>query len=145
LAREPASKQIKLGKSGQTADFICTTTLKVPVEPLPSQKAAITTILHRLPQPGRFADASRREQYVIVHLFPKLFCGSRDCYVAKKCLPQKAPPIPRLHINIPVDFWKNKPENYWKSLVEWLQLPGITSHFSPSTALKSLIPTAAWP
>jgi hypothetical protein len=58
---------------------------------------------------------------------------------------ESPPPIPRLHINIPVDFWKNKPENYWKSLVEWLQLPGITPHFSPSMALKALIPTAAWP
>jgi hypothetical protein len=75
LAREPASKRIKLDKLGQTADFICTTALIVPVEPLPSQKAAITTILHRLPRPGRFF-ASRQEWYIIVHLFPKLFCSS---------------------------------------------------------------------
>jgi hypothetical protein len=52
-ACKPASKRIKLGKPGQTADFICTTALIVPVEPLPSQKAAIRTILQ---------DASRRFQ-----------------------------------------------------------------------------------
>jgi hypothetical protein len=51
-ACEPASKRIKVGKSGQTADFICTTALIVPVEPLPSQKAVITTILHCLPRPA---------------------------------------------------------------------------------------------
>jgi hypothetical protein len=48
-ARKRASKRIKRGKSGQTAYFIYTTALTVPVEPLPSQKAAITTILHCLP------------------------------------------------------------------------------------------------
>jgi hypothetical protein len=79
--------------------------------------------------------------------FQSYFAAPHDCCVTKKCLHQKAiTPTLRLHIDISVDFWKNKPDNYyWKSLVEWLQLPGVTPHFSPSMALKALTPTAAWP
>jgi hypothetical protein len=47
--QQPASKRIKLGKTAMKADFICAGPLIPPVEPLPSGKAAITTILHHLP------------------------------------------------------------------------------------------------
>jgi hypothetical protein len=146
LAPKPASKRIKLGKSGQTADFICTTALIVPVEPLPSQKAAITTILHRLPQPGRFLTLPDTNGTLSYICFQNYFAAPHDRCVTKKCVHQKAtPPISRLHIDISVDFWKTKPETYWKLLVDWLQLPGVTPHFSPSMALKALTPSAAWP
>jgi hypothetical protein len=145
-AREPASKRLKLGKSGQTADFICQTALIVPVEPLPSQKAAITTILHRLPRPGRFPTLPNENGTSSYICFQSCFAAPHDRCVTKKCVHQQArPPTSRLHIDISVDFWKNKPETYWKKLVEWLQLPGVTPHFSPSAAFKALTPTAAWP
>jgi hypothetical protein len=93
LAREPASKWIKLGKSGQTADFICTTALIVPVETLPSQKAAFTTILHRLPRPGRFLVILDENGTLSYICFQSCFAAPHDCCVTKKCLHQKAVPL----------------------------------------------------
>jgi hypothetical protein len=78
--------------------------------------------------------------------FQSCFAAICDGCVTKKWLQQKAtPPTLRPHINISIDFWKHKPELYWKLLVEWFQLPGVTPHFSPSAALKALTPTATWP
>jgi hypothetical protein len=77
-AREPASKRIKLGRLGQTADFICTTALIVPVEPLPSQKAAIATILHRLPRPGCFPTLPDENGTLSYICFQSCFAAPRD-------------------------------------------------------------------
>jgi hypothetical protein len=116
---KPASKRIKLGKSGKSADFICTTTLIVPVGPLLSQKAVITTILHRLLQPGCFLTLPDENGTLSYICFQSCFAAPHDHCVTKKCVHQKAtPPILCLHIDISVDFWKRKPETYWTSLVE---------------------------
>ena len=146
-AHEPASKHVKLGKSGQQqADFICKTALIVPVQPLPSQKAAITSVLHRLPRPGRFPTLTDDHGTLSYICFKSCFAAPHDRCVTKKCLHNKMTPLtPRLHIDLSVEPWKTKPELYWKSLVEWLLLPGVAPHFSPSAALKALTPTAAWP
>ena len=145
-AREPSSKRIKLGKSGQQADFICTTALIVPVEPLPGQKAAISTIVQHLPRPGRFPTLPDENGTLSYICFQSCFAAPHDRCVTKKCMHQKtATPTARLHIDISSDFWRKKPESYWKSLVDWLKLPGVTQHFSPSVALKALTPTANWP
>jgi hypothetical protein len=142
----PASKRVKLGRTASKADFLCTGPLILPVEPLPSGKAAITTILHRLPRQGRFPllpDANGMLSYIC---FKSCFPAPHDRCITKTCMHLKAtPPVPRLHIDLSVDFWKKKPESYWLPLVEWLLLPGVLSHFRPSSALKGLTPSTAWP
>jgi hypothetical protein len=142
---EPASKRTKLAKSARTADFLCTGPLIIPVEPLPGGKAAITTILHRLPRQGRFpllSDAHGTSSYIC---FKSCFPAPHDRCVTKTCIHQKTtPPVPRLHVDLSVDYWKSKPEIYWNPLVQWLQLPGVQSHFRPSAELKALTPTASW-
>jgi hypothetical protein len=144
-SHEPASKRVKLARSARPADFFCTGPLILPVEPLPGGKAAITTILHRLPRQGRFPmlpDANGTSSYIC---FKSCFPAPHDRCVTKTCIHHKTtPPAARLHIDLSVAHWKSKPEPYWTPLVEWLQLPGVKSHFRPSPELKALTPTTAW-
>jgi hypothetical protein len=144
-SQEPANKRLKLAKPARPADFICAAPLILPVKPLPGGMAAITTILHRLPRQGCFPllpDANGTLSYIC---FKSCFPAPHDRCVTKTCIHQKTtPPAPHLHINLSVNYWKTKPELYWHPLVEWLQLPGVLSHFSPSPQLKALTPSTPW-
>jgi hypothetical protein len=144
-SHEPATKRLKLARPARNADFVCSGPVIIPVEPLPGGKAAITTILHRLPRQGRFPllpDANGTSSYIC---FKSCFPAPHDRCVTAKCINQKStPPAPRLHIDLSADYWKTKPEAYWSPLVEWLQLPGVLSHFRPSRELKALTPSASW-
>jgi hypothetical protein len=144
-SQEPANKRLKLAKPAKQADFFCAGPLILPVEPLPGSKAAITTILHRLPRQGRFPllpDANGTLSYIC---FKSCFLAPHDRCITKTCIHQKSnPPASRLHIDLSLDYWKTKPEIYWHPMVEWLQLPGVLSHFRPSPGLKALTPSTTW-
>ena len=140
-----ALKRQKLGKAKKPANFFCQLNLLEAIEPLPAQKAAITTILHRLPTKARFPllpDSNGTLSYICFKsCFPPPHdrCNTEDCRHTKS-----NPPVERLHIDLSVARWKNQPEAYWKPVVDWLLLPGVAKHFVPSVAFKSMTPATAW-
>jgi hypothetical protein len=49
-----------------------------------------------------------------------------------------------LHIDLSTGPWRSKPEAYWKTVVDFLQIPGVDAILKPPAAFKQLTPNAAW-
>jgi hypothetical protein len=53
-------------------------------------------------------------------------------------------PTPFLHVDLSLPFFANQPEKHWDAVVQWLQLPGVSTAVHPSRFLKSKTPSTTW-
>jgi hypothetical protein len=51
----------------------------------------------------------------------------------------------QLHIDLHTKPWCSQPENSWKSVADFLLLPGVDAVIKPTAAFKQLTLTAPWP
>jgi hypothetical protein len=146
--RDAGAKRVKLKdsrKAQQGADFISTSHLLEAVVPMAKEKAAITTIIARLPRGQRFPlvkDSTGTLQYICFH---SAFPPPHNRCITGKCKNHKvSPPVSRVHVDLSIEPWQSKPESFWEPVVAFLKEASVAVHFRPSAPLMALTPSTAW-
>ena len=143
----PEKKRAKLGdKTTKVPDYISGAPLMEAVLAIPKNTRSVTMMLVRqISAPISFPRLPTTTGTFQTICLNSAFPSPQNCCVLRLCGNKKvSPPVPRLHINLSKDAWKNKPEAYWAPVVEFLQSPMVTPHVRPSAALKKLTPSAKW-
>jgi hypothetical protein len=144
---EPDKKRAKLGdKITKVPDYISGAPLMEAVLAIPKNTRSVTMMLvRRISAPISFPRLPTNTGTFQTICLNSAFPSPQNCCVLRLCGNKKVnPPVPRLHIDLSKDVWKNKPETYWAPVVEFLQSPMVTPHLRPSAALKKLTPSTKW-
>jgi hypothetical protein len=143
----PEKKRAKLGdKITKVPDYISGAPLMEAVLAIPKNTRSVTMMLvRRISAPISFPRLPTTTGTFQTICLNSAFPSPQNCCVLRLCGNKKvSPPVPRLHIDLSKDAWKNKPEAYWAPVVEFLQSPMVTPHLRPSAALKKLTPSTKW-
>ena len=52
--------------------------------------------------------------------------------------------LPRLHVDLALPQWKEKPSEFWTPVVEFLKNPAVAPYVGPSQAFKELFTEETW-
>jgi hypothetical protein len=131
------------------APFIASQGMLELAAPLPPGERLMTYIFSALPehtgrQYPKMMDNDGKADCLIcfrsAFWSPHNTCQLETCITARR----RQRDNQRLHIDLPQEPWRSKPEIYWKPVVAWLQHPGVDLIVKPTAAFKSLTPSAKW-
>jgi hypothetical protein len=127
-------------------DFINATPLLVPTIPFNNHTPVSTQLFDRLPKGvlyPKLPSLTGTSQSNIC--FRSAFAPPHNCCKTSLCRERRQPKPYRLHLDLHLPEWANKPESYWAPLVSFLLDPLVSAVVQPSPAFRRATPSTNWP
>jgi hypothetical protein len=126
-------------------DFINVTPLLVPTTPFNNHTPVSTQLFDRLPKGVLYPKLPSLTGTSLSNIcFRSAFAPPHNCCKTSLCRERRQPKPYRLHLDLSLPEWKNKPESYWTPLITFLQDPLVSAVVQPSPAFRRLTPSTSW-
>jgi hypothetical protein len=150
---EPRQPAVKRTREVPTPDFVAAQPLFELVAPPRETRGIVTIFTQASPQnAAKPALPNGQDGKSVLICFassccaPFNVCNLAACHAGQtRRVRKNAPaPTPFSHVDLALEPWASKPENFWEHIVAWLKLPGVSLSVRPSAFLKAKTGSVSW-